>query len=172
MSGQYLVTNSAMPTTAAAVKQPTGAGAIRTQLQLATSAGNPVWVMEWGISFDGSAAATPIQCELIDTGAIAATMSQAHVAAGVYTFDLVTDVGASTLSLGTTSLTGYATAAVTEGTITATRLGDLQQVSPTSGYVKQFPLGQQFFVPPSRFLRIRTTAAAAVNCYCYVMFRD
>jgi len=168
----YIVANSAMPTTAAAVKQPTGAGAIRTQLQLATSAGNPIWIQEWGISFDGSAAGTPIQCELIDTAAVAATMTTAHVAANVMQFDLLSDGGASTLSLGTTSLTGFASAAVTEGTITSTRLLDLQQIAPTSGYVKQFPLGQMPIVPPSRFLRVRTTAAAAVNCYCYVVFND
>jgi len=172
MGQSYIVANSAMPTTAAAVKQPTGAGAIRTQLQLATSAGNPIWVEEWGISFDGAAAGTPIQCELIETGAIAATMSSAHVAAGIMNWNYVSDGGAATLSIGATNLTGFATAAVTEGTITATRLGDIQQVSPTSGYCKQYPLGKEFFVPPSRYLRIRTTAAAAVNCYCYIIFND
>lgn len=172
MGQSYIVSNSAMPTTAAAVKQPTGAAAIRTQLQLATSANNSIWVVEWGISFDGSAAATPIQCELIETGAVAATMSVAHVASGIMPYYLVSDGSVTTLSIGSTSLTGYATAAVTEGTITATRVGDMQLVAPSSGYVKQFPLGREFLVPGSRFLRVRTTAPAAVNCYCYVIFAD
>lgn len=171
MGQRYLVANSAMPTTAAPVKQPTGT-AIRTMLQLATASGNPIWVEEWGIGFDGTTAATPIQCELIDTGSVAATMSTAHVASGVMQYDYVSDGGAATLSLGTTSLTGFATAAVTEGTITATRLGDLQLVPPSSLYVKQFPLGREFLVPGGRFLRVRVTATASVNCWTYVLFSD
>lgn len=171
MGQRYLVANSAMPTTAAPAKQPTGA-AIRTMLQLATSSGNPIKVEEWGISFDGTAAATPAQCELIDTAAVAATMSTAHVASGVVQLDSVADGGASTLSLGTTSLTGFATGAVTEGTVTASRIGDVQLVPPSSLYVKMFPLGREFVIPGGRFLRIRVTAAATVNCYCYVIFAD
>jgi hypothetical protein len=171
MGQRYLVANSAMPTTAAPVKQPTGT-AIRTMLQLATSAGNPIQIQEWGVSFDGSAAGTPVQCELIDTAAVAATMSTAHVAANIVQLDTVADGGASTLSLGTTALTGFATAAVTEGTITATRLFDLQQVAPSSLYVKQFPLGTEPVVPGGRFLRVRVTAAASVNAYVYVVISD
>lgn len=171
MGQMYLVANSAMPTTAAPVKQPTGT-AIRTMLQLATSSGNPIKVIEWGISFDGTASATPVQCELIDTATVAATMSTAHVAAGVMLYDLVSDGGASTLSLGSTALTGFATAAVTEGTITAIRTGDQQLIPPSSLYAKQFPQGREFMVPGGRFLRIRVTATATVNCYCYVIFTD
>lgn len=171
MGQRYLVANSAMPTTAAPVKQPTGT-AIRTMLQLAASSGNPIHIQEWGISFDGSAAGTPIQCELLDTATVAATMSTAHVAANVVQLDTVADGGVSTLSLGTTSLTGFATAAVTEGTITATRVFDMQQVPPTSGYVKQFPLGTEPLVPGGRFLRVRVTAAASVNAWIYVIFTD
>jgi hypothetical protein len=171
MAQRYLVANSAMPTTAAPVKQPTGT-AIRTMLQLATSSGNPIQVEEWGIGFDGTTAVTPVQCELIETGSVAATMSTAHVAAGVMQFNMVSDGGASSLSLGSTALTGFATAAVTEGTITATRLGDFQLVPPSSLYVKQFPLGREFMVPGGRFLRVRVTASATVNCWCYVLFHD
>lgn len=167
MGQRYMVANGAMATTAALVKVTTGT-AIKTMLQIATSAGNPLWVEEWGISFDGSAAATPIQCELIDTAAVNATVT-AHVAAGVQQYDILSDGGASTVTLGTAA-TGYTASA--EGTITSTRYGDLQLVAPSSLYVKQFPLGREFFVPPSRFLRIRVTAAAAVNCYCYVVYSD
>jgi hypothetical protein len=167
MGQRYLVANGAMPTTAALTKVTTGT-AIKTMLQLATSSGNPIWVEEWGISFDGSAAATPIQCELIETGAVAATVT-AHVTAGVMNYDLVSDGGASTLTLGT-SATGYT--ATAEGSITATRLGDIQLVAPSSLYVKQFPLGREFLVPPSRFLRVRVTAGTAVNCWTYVVFSD
>ena len=167
MGQRYLVANGPMPTTAALPKVTTGT-AIKTLLQLATSSGNPIRIEEWGIGFDGIAAATPIQCELIDTGAVAATVT-AHVAAGVMQYDSIADGGAATLTLGT-SATGYT--ATVEGTITATRLGDIQLVAPSSLYVKQFPLGREFFIPGGRFLRIRVTAAAAVNAWCYVIFSD
>jgi hypothetical protein len=55
--------------------------AIKTLLQIATPATSELRVSEWGISFDGTAAATPIKVELIDTN-VAATVT-AHVAAGV-----------------------------------------------------------------------------------------
>lgn len=167
MGQRYLVANGQMPTIAALVKVTTGA-TIKTMLQIATSAGNPIKVEEWGIGFDGTTAATPIQCELVDTGAVSATVT-AHVAAGVMQYDYVSDGGAATPTLGT-SATGYT--ATAEGTPTATRLGDLQLVPPSSLYVKQFPLGREFFVPGGRFLRIRVTAAVAVNCWCYIMFSD
>lgn len=167
--GRYLVANSAMPTTAAPVKQPTGT-AIRTMLQLAVATGDGIKVNEWGVSFDGTTAATPIQCELIDTATVAATMSTAHVTAGIMQMDRVADGGVSSLSVGATNLTGFATAAVTEGTITSTRVGDMQMVPPSSLYVKQFPLGTEFYVPGGRYLRVRVTASATVNAWIYVCF--
>lgn len=167
MGQRYLVANGAMPTTAALPSVTTGT-AIKTMLQLATSAGNPIWVESWGIFFDGTTAAAPIKCELIETGSVAATVT-AHVAAGVMNLDVVADGGVSTLTLGTAA-TGYTASA--EGTITATRYGDLALVSPTSGYVRDFPLGKEFFVPPSKILRVRVTAAAAVNCCTWVAFKD
>ena len=41
--------------------------------------------------------------------------------------------------------------------------------APTNQYLKQFPLGQGFYVPAAGVLRIRVTAAVAVNAYCYVV---
>lgn len=166
MAQRYITFNGAMPTTAALVKVTTGT-AIKTMLQIATSSGNPIKVEEWGISFDGTAAATPIQCELIQTD-VAATVV-AHIAAGVMQYDSVSDGGASSVTLGTAA-TGYTASA--EGTTTATRIGDYQMVPPSSLYVKQFPLGREFFVPPSKFLRVRVTAGTAVNATCYVIFSD
>jgi hypothetical protein len=156
-----------MSTTAAPVKVTTGT-AIKTLLQIAPSSGNPIIVCEWGISFDGSAAATPIQCELVDTYLIAATVT-AFVANDVQPYLRVSDVGSSSITLGT-SASGYT--ATAEGTITQTRHGDMQMVAPTNQYVKQYPLGREFFVPGSHFLRVRVTAAAAVNAYAYVIFTD
>jgi hypothetical protein len=162
----FFSANGPSPTTAAQVPVTTGT-AIKTLLQIATPATVGIRVIEWGISFDGSAAATPIRCELVDTATVAATVT-AHVAAGVVAHNTPTGP-ASLMTLGTTA-TGYT--ATAEGTITATRMGDVQFVSPTSSYLKQFPLGREFEVAVSRFLRIRVTAAAAVNAYCYIVWEE
>lgn len=163
----YFTANGPGPTTTALPKVTTGT-AIKTLLQVAPSSGNPIIILEWGISFDGTAAATPIQCELIETGTVAATVT-AHAASGVTPFLRQADVGASSVTLGTAA-TGYTSTA--EGTVTATRLGDMQLVAPTNQYVKQYPLGREFFIPGGRIVRIRVTAAAAVNAWCYMIFQD
>lgn len=161
----YWAANGAMPTTAALVTVTTGT-VIKTLLQIATPSTSSIKVVEWGISFDGSAAATPIKCELIQTD-VAATVT-AHVAAGVQPYD-DSNQPASLMTLGTAA-TGYTASA--EGTITATRYADLQQVAPTNQYVKQWPLGREFQLPISKFLRVRVTAGAAVNAYTYVVWDE
>jgi hypothetical protein len=161
----YWAANGAMPTTAALTPITTGT-AIKTLLQIASSATRPLKVVEWGISFDGSAAATPIRCELIQTD-VAATVT-AHVAAGVQPYD-DPNAPASTVTLGT-SATGYTASA--EGTTTASRYGDLQLLPPTGPYAKMWPLGREFQVPVSKFLRVRVTATAAVLAYAYVIWEE
>lgn len=174
MAGEilFMAMNASRPTTAAPVKQPTGS-AIRTMLQLAVPAATPgIYIVEWGISFDGSAAATPVQCELFGT-TVAATMSTALVAADVQNFgDAVTTVANTSLSFGSTALSAFATAAVTEGTVANYRPFDIQMVAPSSAYVKQFPLGREPSLAAGQFLRVRVTAAATVNASIYVIFGD
>lgn len=160
----WLVQNAVRPTTAAPVKQPTGT-AIRTMLQIATATTSGVYVVEWGISFDGSAAATPIEVELFGT-TVAATMSTALAAADVQNMSAAST--AAPLQYGT-GLTAFATAAVTEGTVANYRPFDTQLIAPTSQYVKQFPLGREPYAAASTFIRVRVTAAASVNCKTYVI---
>lgn len=167
MTCLYIATNGPMATTSATQKVTTGTS-IKTLLQIQTSSTRPLIVVEWGISFDGSAAGTPIQCELIDTFSVAATVT-AHVTAGIQPFDAVTDAPASVVTLGT-SATGYTASA--EGSITQTRILDVQQVAPSNQYIKQFPLGREPFVPVSHNLRIRVTAGTAVNATCYAVWQE
>jgi hypothetical protein len=162
---QYFIANGAAGTTAAPVKVTTGT-AIKTLLQVQASSTVPFIAWAWGISFDGSSAATPIECELVDTALIAATVT-AHIAAGVQPFGA--DQTASTVVLGTTA-TGYTS--TNEGSVTAVRLGDLQQVAPTSQYVYEFSLSREFYVPVSHNLRIRVTAGTAVNAYAWVRIEE
>src|SRR3990170_4040122 len=124
MAELYLIANGASPTTAALVPVTTGT-AIKTMLQvkMGTTATRGK-VVEWGISFEGFAAALPIRCELIETGTVFATV---------------------------------------------TRPLDVQFIAPTNQYVKQWPLGREPIISQLNYLRIRVTAAAAVNAYCYVI---
>jgi hypothetical protein len=159
----YWAGSGPMPTTAAFATQTTGTS-VKTLLQVATPSTRAITVVEWGISFGGSTAAEPIKCELIETN-VAATVT-AHVAAGVQPY---TDPNApaSAMTLGTSG-TGYNASG--EGSITATRHGDLQLISPTTQFVRQLPLGREFGVAVSRFLRVRVTAAASVTAYAYVIW--
>lgn len=165
MANLYIAANGAMPTTAAITKVTTGT-AIKTLLQVASSAVRPLKIVEWGISFDGSTAVTPIECELITTN-VAATVT-AFVSGDVMAYD-DPNAPASTITLGT-SASGYT--ATVEGAITATRIADLQLISPTNQYVKQWPLGREFQMPVSSFLRVRVTSSSAVNAYCYVIWEE
>ncbi|WP_214322096.1 hypothetical protein [Nonomuraea sediminis] len=140
---------------------------LKTLLQIASPSTRVLRIVEWGISFDGSAAATPIACELIQTD-VAATVT-AHVSAGVQPFD-DPNAPASLVQLGT-SLSGYN--ASVEGTTTATRTADVQLVSPTTSFVRQWPLGREFVLPPSKFLRVRVKATGTgVNAYAYVVWSE
>jgi hypothetical protein len=164
----YQVFNSAAPGAAAPVAQPTGT-AIRTLLQIAVPSTRQFTVIEWGISFDGASAATPVKCELL-TCSGAATMTTALSAADVVS--LSDPNGPASLTTFSTALTAFASAAVTEGTLTAVRLLDGQLLPPNAPYIKQFPLGREPLAPASSFIRVRVTAAATVNAVCYVVWGE
>lgn len=162
----YRVWNGAMPTTAALPKVTTGT-VIKTMLQIKLKSGVLGYVAEWGIGFDGSALATPIACELIETGTVFATVT-AHVASGIVKFAPAgaPDPTTAFFEVSTTA-TGFTASA--EGTTTASRLLDSQLVSPADKYVLQFPLGARPEIDTGTALRVRVTAGAAVNAWCYVL---
>lgn len=165
----YTLYNGPMPTTAAQAAVTTGT-AIKTLLQvkLGGSTNHPAKVVEWGISFDGSAAATPIKCELLTTGTVGATITE-FVAADIISLDPNTAAVTDDFPFAFTAAgdeSGYT--ATAEGSITATREFDVQFVAPTNQYIKQFPLGREPMFKATEYLRVRVTAGAAVNAYCYV----
>lgn len=173
MSGPrtYLVHNSAMVTTAAPVKQPTGT-AIRTMMQLAPAASvGFMKIHAWGFSLDSYAVAG--QIELLDAGTVFATMSTAYAVADIQPHS---DAEAPANTSGTsglplnlgTALSGFATAAVTEGTITAARMKDMQ-LDPQGPYAYQWPLDLEPQIIGGNGLRVRMTFATSVNAYCYVV---
>jgi hypothetical protein len=160
----YQIWNGPMPTTAAQAPVTTGT-AIKTLLQIKPF--NVCKIVEWGISFDGSALATPIRCELLDTGTVFGTVTasaDADIAKGESVEQAVASVAGLTLG---TSATGYT--CTSEGSITAVRMFDAQFVLPTNQYVKQFPLGREPKCIIGNSVRIRVTAGAAVNAYAYMI---
>lgn len=160
---RFKVFNGPMPTTAAQVAVTTGT-AIKTMLQLKPF--NQGKIKAWGVSFDGSAAATPIKCELLETGTVFGTVT-ASADADCIKLDGADQAVASIagLTLGTTA-TGYT--CTSEGSITTVREFDVQFVAPTNQYVYQFPLGQEPVLVIGNACRIRVTAGTAVNAYCWI----
>lgn len=164
---RFLIPNGPMQTTAAFAPVATGTS-IKTLLQIKPSATLGMRIVEWGISFDGSAAATPGKVELIETD-VAATVT-ASAAADITKLDAAAvgggDPTTNLIQVGT-SATGYT--ATSEGTITAVRNLDLQLLPPTAPYVKQFPLGERPEMVISKFYRVRVTFGTSINAYCYVV---
>lgn len=170
--GLYQVFNGPAPTTAAQVPVTTGT-AIKTmlQLKLGGSTNQCGKIVEWGISFDGSAAATPIEVELLTTGTVAATITEFVAGDIVNLGDCNAAAVTDDFPLAFTAAgdeSGYT--ATAEGTITATRILDAQLIAPTNQYIKQYPLGREPLWKAADFLRIRVKAGAAVNAICYITF--
>ncbi len=145
------------------------------QLSAQNSPTTSIRIIEWGCSFDGSAAATPGEVEVFATTVGATGLSTAYAAADIMPWsdaNAAANTASTTgvpLALGTSN-SGFATAAVTEGTVANARMFDLQLIAPTNQYVKQFPLGREPEVLGNQFLRVRMTFAATVNAYIYVIF--
>lgn len=167
MAELYLITNGAVSGAAQQVTVATGTSIItllQVKLGLAANRGK---VVEWGISFNGSAAAVPINCELVETS-LAATVT-AHVAAGIANLDpLATTPTTGNPFTFTTITTGYTS--TSENAASGTfRPMDIQLVAPTNQYLKQWPLGREPMMDQTKYLRIRVTAPVTVNALCYVV---
>ncbi len=171
MSEQYLISSFDRPTTAAALVIVTGTS-IHTLLQvkLDDTGQMRAKVVEWGISFDASAAATPGKVELLSTKTVACTGMDAHVAAGIVNLDPLAAAPTTDnpFNLGT-GTTAFSDGTVTEGTITDTRPFDTQLLPPTAPFVKQWPLGREPEFDDTEFVRIRVTFGAGINAYCYMV---
>lgn len=152
-----------MPTTASQVAVTTGT-AIKTLLQLKPF--NQGKIVAWGIGFDGSAAATPIEVELLETGTVFSTVTtladaDCHKLNGAD--QAVASVAGLTMG---TSATGFTS--TSEGSITTVRMFDCALVPPTGERVYQFPLGQEPVMVIGNATRIRVKAGAAVNAICWI----
>ena len=167
MAAIYRAYNGAAAALTAALAPVTTSTSLKTLIQIKPLTGIDLKIKAWGISFDGSAAATPGKVELIETD-VAATVT-AHASGDVIKVNNPGGPAADSglISLGT-SATGFTASA--EGTITATRLFDYQLIAPTNQYVYQFPLGTEPIIQAGKFCRIRVTFAAAINAVCFIEF--
>lgn len=153
--GEYLVSPRATSSPFMPVVVALVAGTAKTVLQVATPSTTDIKILGWSVSFDGaSGTAIPVICQLLD-GDVAATVT-------AFTPDLYgNNQQPASLCVGGTSATGYN--ASVEGTMTSVTGIDQQHVHPQAGYGVWFPDDSRRRVGPSRFLRIRCQAPAAVN---------
>lgn len=166
----YYFQNSAKNTITAPVKVATG-NTIKTMLQVQMGATIGGEVVEWGYSFDGSAAATPGSIELIEVD-VAATVT-AFVLADITKFDAAALMnGDPTTAMFTVGTTASGFTSTNEGTPTVVRnLAGAQLSAPTTELIQQLPLGNNSFIQPAKFARIRVTMPATVMMYVYMIIK-
>lgn len=154
----------ALPNSSHVVVEVATSAALKTVLQVATPSTTNIRVVAWGISFDGtSTTAAPGICTLIDVNVAATVTSLTPALWG-------SGNNQASLCVGGTSATGYNASG--EGTITASKIIDAQNLHPQGGYAVWFPENRRPIVAASRFLRIRTTFAATVNCIPYILWEE
>ncbi len=162
----FTIFNGAMQTTGAPTKVATGTSN-KTMLQV-KPANVPGRIVEWGCSFDGSAAATPGVVELIDTATVAATVT-ASVAADITQVDaeaVHANINSTFFTLSTIT-TGY-TATIEGSVATVRNLAAPQLIAPTNQFIEQFPLGYRPYLIVANYMRIRMTFGTTINAFCYV----
>jgi len=158
--GQYIATPKASH---APVEVATGT-ALKTLLQVATPSTTNLQILGWGISFDGIVVTDPAGVVvLIDTNVAATVTTLTPDKWG-------SDDNPASLCVGGTALTGYNASA--EGTITASRLLDAQNVHPQTGYSIWFPADTRPLIKASRFLRIRSTFGITTNAIPWVVWGE
>lgn len=161
----YIAYNGPSPTTAAQALFAVPV-AITTLLQVATPTTTGILPIAWGFSLDTPASAGKVTMELLQTDV-------AMGSAASLTPTLYGDPNSPpSLCIGGAALTAYNDGAITEGTITATRVFDALVVTPPFVYNCQLPLGREFEVPVSKFLRIRATPTVAVNALAWVVWEE
>ncbi|MEV5596011.1 hypothetical protein [Streptomyces sp. NPDC052496] len=162
----YVAYNAAFGATTATMAGTSYAAGSKVAVQLATPSSLQIRIVEWGVSFNGSAAGTPGVCELVQNGT-ASTCSSAHSTTTVQSIGDSTT--GSRLTMGTTT-SGYGNGAVASATVD--KVFDVQFVGPTSQYVKMWPLGREPVVVPSKFCQLRINTAATLTALAYVVFEE
>lgn len=166
----FKVWNAAAPTTGPMAGVATANGT-KTMLQLATPSTRQIQVISWGFSLSLTPPGVST-VELLQAN-VAASVA-AHVASGIIALD--PNAPPSLLTLGGFA-TGYT--ATVEGSTTATRVFDSQQLGIAAGnddltYSYQFmPDEERPIVPINSFLRVRTTFTSTSPLFqCWIVFKE
>lgn len=163
----FVAYNCAFSTTTnvgAGTSYATGA---KCAIQLDVPANMKLDILEWGVSFDGTAVGAA-NVEVVQASA-SSTMSTAHTSSTVLA---IGPDGAATsrLGYGTTADTGYGNGAITTNT---TEIVFAKAYVPQTGlYVQMFPLGTEPRSDPSKFVHLRINTTATVNAIAYIKFRE
>lgn len=169
------LTGSASTTTHAPawpVAQPVGVTAATWRTMLQIKPGTPkVRVVEWGYSFDAVPTAL-VRVGLVTTGTGFATMTTALGAGDVMPYNDSTGP-ASGVVTGSTTASGFSTAATTEVSISANTTNYLA-VNNEFGqsFKQQFPLGREPEVNGGTSLRVLAYSSSAVNMSCYIIWEE
>jgi hypothetical protein len=158
----YTAYNCALATTTGTIAGTSYATGAKCAIQLSTSTTCVIRIVEYGVSFNGSAAATPAVVELSLAGA-ASTMSTTHSTSTI----LPNMLGgqSSRLTMGTGN-TGFGNGAITTNTTSQTF--DAQFVAPTNQYIKTWTLDTYPEVTVSKFLQLRINTSATVTAFAWI----
>jgi hypothetical protein len=166
----YYAFNSALSATTAIAAGTSYAAGAKVALQIGIPSGGQIELIEWGISQDGSAAATPTLVEIAST-ATASTMSTAHTTTTVKPLN-DPNAPASRLTMSTTA-TGFGNGAITSNT--TLRMADREYVPTTAPFVKLWPLGcyPKFGATgAAEFVQFRINTTVTVNAICYLAWNE
>lgn len=165
----YKVFNFAMPTTTPPSPVATGT-ALKTMLQLVSATKN-LQIVSWDYTMSALPGAAGT-VELLQTD-VAATVT-AHTATGIINLD----PGGTTTTLTLSSTTGTGFTASAEGTVTTTRMFDVDIIPTASGLVPinydyQYVFDERPVCAAGKFLRVRVnTPTSGVNFFCSVTVNE
>ena len=159
MSSEYAVIPRATATPFTPVVVALAAGVLKTVIQVAVPATTDIVLLGWAVSMDGaSGTAVPVICHILDGDVAASGLTAATPEVWGHSQQ------PASLCAGGAALTGHGGGVTpTEGTMTSVRMLDAQHVHPQAGYGWAFAEPLRARVAPSRFVRIRCQAPAAVN---------
>lgn len=165
MAGLFVAYNCALPTTTNMVAGTSYATGPKVAIQLNNPSTVQLRIVEWGVSFNGSAAGTPSVCSLSLAGAATATSTSLSGLVLPYSDNQKT----TSLTMGTSN-SGFGNATMASNT-TAKEF-DTQFVAQAGMYLKQWPLGREPVVLASSFLQLRINTAVTLTALAYIVFEE